>query len=57
MAASEPLDDHFARFGERVFSVLREYGQHTAQERILRRAQMVEDVRQPVGARGGADRR
>src|SRR5918994_6187674 len=50
VAASKSLDDHFAGFREGFLSMFRKDGQHPAQERILSRAEMVEDVREAFRA-------
>src|SRR5688500_11184055 len=56
VAASESLYDHLARLHERVLSMLGKDGQHAAQERILRGAEVVENAGETVGARRRARR-
>src|SRR6186713_1117322 len=44
VAASEPFENHFARLGEGFLAVFREYREHSAQERVLSRTEMVEHL-------------
>src|SRR4030095_15156426 len=42
VAASEPFENHFAGLGEGFLAMFREYREDSAQERVLRRTEMVE---------------